>query len=814
MRRLGHWGWLLLIVPLLAGVARLRLDVEILNLLPAGLPVVEGLKLHLKHFSDARELIIAVEASDAESTESTARALAQMLREHPDLVDAVIWQPGWMGDPRDAMEIVAYTWMNQPPTLFGAWTNQLAPAHVDERLAETRERLATSLSPADLAIRSRDPFGFLELPESSGIGNAMTQQGQSAFASEDGRFRIVFVEAHPDLGSYRACRAWVAGLRAVISEGQRSGRLPAGARFRFTGRPAFVDEISGGMESDMAGSAGGTLAIIGILFWLTHRRLRPLLWLLALLLAILAGTAALGGLVFGQLNVVSLGFASILLGLAEDFGIVIYQELRSNPGLDTASLRRAVAPGILWSAATTAGAFLALNLSSLPGLARLGTLVAFGVLLATVVMLYAFLPGVHWLRRDRDKSAVDGEQAERFLLFNASRVLPAGWVWGISGVLLVTAAILLVAAGPQFDRSPNVLKPRRSEATETMEAMKRHLGRGREPMLVLVRGTTADDVGRRLAAVASRLEAGVSNGAVARYVLPTSLWPSGTHQLANRPVARWLADQRTLLRDAASRAGFTEEAFLLTDGLFAAWSRGASATNEFWPSSPMSRWIFGKFAARSPDGFIALGSVWPSTNRVATSHLVAEWEATPAGEGASLTGWELLGSTVFERVMKELPAILFWIALIVVATLWLAFRNWREVVLSLLTLGFSAALLGAVMIGLGLTWNLLNLMALPLLLGMGVDFSIHVQLAMRHHRGDRLAVRQSVGRALLLAGATTIAGFGSLGFSTNAGMGSLGIVCALGIGIALLTAVGLLPVWWTAFVSPSRGRSLTLTQHS
>jgi predicted RND superfamily exporter protein len=87
-------------------------------------------------------------------------------------------------------------------------------------------------------------------------------------------------------------------------------------------------------------------------------------------------------------------------------------------------------------------------------------------------------------------------------------------------------------------------------------------------------------------------------------------------------------------------------------------------------------------------------------------------------------------------------------------------------------------------------------MALPLLLGMGVDYSIHVQLALIRHAGDRLAVQRSVGRALLLAGATTITGFASLGFSSNAGMASLGKVCALGIGVALLTAVYLLPAWW------------------
>jgi lauroyl/myristoyl acyltransferase len=93
----------------------------------------------------------------------------------------------------------------------------------------------------------------------------------------------------------------------------------------------------------------------------------------------------------------------------------------------------------------------------------------------------------------------------------------------------------------------------------------------------------------------------------------------------------------------------------------------------------------------------------------------------------------------------------------------------------------------------------MNLTAIPLLIGLGVDFSIHIQLALRRHRGDALAVHRNVGRALLLAGSTTIAGFASLAFSSNAGLASLGRICATGIAVAMLTSVYLLPAWWRTF---------------
>src|SRR6185503_14808929 len=396
------WLWLLLVVLMAVGIARLRFDVEILNLLPKKLPVVEGLKIYQQHFSDARELIITLEAPAPDEAESSARALAQLLRSQTNLVADVMWQPPWTESPADATELIAFLWLNQPPALFGELTNRLAVTNLTNILNAAREQLATSLSPAEVALRSYDPYSLMKLPESVSNPAQSMGSGEELFVSPDGTFRLVFVDAKPDIVSYRACRSWLVDIERLIGQAQSSGKLPATTQIHFTGRPAFVTEIAGGMENDMGGSAGGTLAIIGLLFWLTHRRLRPLFALLFLLVLILAATTAIGGLFLGTISVVSMGFAAILLGLAEDFGIVIYQESRSHPELKASELRREVAPGIFWSTLTTAGAFLVLNLSVLPGLGQLGSLVAIGVILAALLMLYGYLPLLLRLRRRRD----------------------------------------------------------------------------------------------------------------------------------------------------------------------------------------------------------------------------------------------------------------------------------------------------------------------------------------------------------------------------------------------------------------------------
>src|SRR5689334_12593293 len=133
LRHPGRWLWLLLLVPVLVGLTRLRFDVEVFDLLPSSLPAVEGLKLYQEHFANSRELIITLQAPDAEAAESAAHDIATQLRGAADLVESVTWEPPWLEHPDQAAELIAYLWLNQPAEEFRQLTNRLAPA----RLADT-----------------------------------------------------------------------------------------------------------------------------------------------------------------------------------------------------------------------------------------------------------------------------------------------------------------------------------------------------------------------------------------------------------------------------------------------------------------------------------------------------------------------------------------------------------------------------------------------------------------------------------------------------------------------------------------------------
>src|ERR1051325_3583983 len=104
----GKSRWLL-IIPVIAvalGIYRLRFDVEVLNLLPAGEPVVEGLKLFQQYFANARGPILTVRGKDGESAETAAKWIAERLRKETNLVASATWEPPWLEHPEQSSELI------------------------------------------------------------------------------------------------------------------------------------------------------------------------------------------------------------------------------------------------------------------------------------------------------------------------------------------------------------------------------------------------------------------------------------------------------------------------------------------------------------------------------------------------------------------------------------------------------------------------------------------------------------------------------------------------------------------------------------
>ena len=127
-----------------------------------------------------------------------------------------------------------------------------------------------------------------------------------------------------------------------------------------------------------------------------------------------------------------------------------------------------------------------------------------------------------------------------------------------------------------------------------------------------------------------------------------------------------------------------------------------------------------------------------------------------------------------------------------------------QTLLVLLSLVLAAAFTSLTVVTLGLSLNFANLIALPLLFGLGVSSAIHVVLRWREEGRDRGPVPASTSRGVLYSALTTIASFGSLMISGHRGMVSMGYLLTIAIGYTLITTLLVLPsmVAWS-----SAGRS-------
>jgi predicted exporter len=350
------------------------------------------------------------------------------------------------------------------------------------------------------------------------------------------------------------------------------------------------------------------------------------------------------------------------------------------------------------------------------------------------------------------------------------------------------------------------LQPAHGEAQTTLDEMTAELGLPPQPLWLIVPGRDEAEVFQRLTSAEGLLNGAVAGHLIEKFLLPDTLWPRADFQIANRATAAVLGEKGPLLRDALADAGFNTNAFVLTAELVRTWARAGESQSVMWPTNQVSQWLLKRFVARTPDECLVMGLIYPATNKVDAAELTALSKIL-AQNHALLSGWELLGNATLKRVQSKMWQVVTAMVVLVLLSLWFAFRRATEIVLGLTVMCLSGLILLATMTLAGWTWNLMNLMALPLMLGTGVDYTIFIQLALRRHGGDLVAVRRSVGRALMLCGGTAVAGFGSLALSSNLGMASLGKVCAVGIGANALISIFLLPAWWRFFSPKSKVQS-------
>jgi predicted RND superfamily exporter protein/lauroyl/myristoyl acyltransferase len=431
----------LIVAPLivLAGLwaaATIRLQTELLPLMPQDLPSVRGLTLFQENFSSAQDVTVVL------TNPAAAGDLNGRLRSLPE-VEATFVLGGRQLD--SAVQSIAWMIANLPPDKFARFQSFFTPAELDRRLEIARENLAGAVDLSEAAMAQFDPLGILPwLRDEAGIAAPPLETNAAA----------ILIHSRHELRTFEQCQRFVDSVRSVV-----------GQQGLITGRPAFMAENSRTMRRDMLRMVLVAGALVALVFWLTYRSVAALLWMLPLqAISILAGVLA-ARLLFGELNVLSIGFAAILLGLGIDYCVVVYHFCATGEG-NWNRLRLAV-----WmSAATTVAAFAALHFSRFPGLNQLALLVSVGLL--TMAWLATTLLPVALRRRRESVPAWVEAASDRW----------GAWVsghrrWIVAGVLVAAGFLPAIRHYRFYDPDLRRLRPAESEAYRGLDLLQPMRGR-------------------------------------------------------------------------------------------------------------------------------------------------------------------------------------------------------------------------------------------------------------------------------------------------------------------------------------------------
>ncbi len=749
------WPRILVAVLLLAAAAwsgkTIRLETELLALLPQDMPSVRGLDGFSRQFASDREVILVADTTmPVEEREASLAILRPALAALNGVESVAVPGEEWT---THAPSLAAWAAWNLPPADFQKLTAQLTPENVNAKLAALPELLSGALDAEELALRQFDPLGLLASPD----------DGAAEEPSPPAALAITSVRP---LTEFQDCVDFCAAVQAKVA-----AVLPAGSRLLLTGRPAFTAEISQQMQRDMRLMITVAVTLAGAAFWLFYRAFRPLLWILlgqSLALALALVGARLG---IGSLNVISIGFACILLGISMDYSILVYHHFAAGFRSEAALWHR-LRHGIWFSAATTAAAFLVLAFSSLPGLRQLAVLVACGLLAAAWFATW-LLPAV-WLRRPPQTLPFLQRASDRLADFMDRR----------GRALLLITVVLAIVCGWRVLRDPaahytaniSVLQPRESRAFRGQEILT-GTDRSASDAIFLVQAPAWDAVHR----AAGELRRRFPREAVSA---TTALIPAPQHQQEN--LAHWPADIDRQLRAAFDAAELGEEWSRSTLAFCAALTNAAAAQpGAFADIAPMLARLQREDAA----GCRAVVRI-PGA---AAAPLPAAGLTIPGAEVLPVS-WVSLREEINDRSAGDLQRLGIGVAAAILLLCYAAQRSVRQVLLNVAALALALLILAALLSLTGTRLNPLSLLCLPLLCGLVVDYSLHVLMAIQHDARDFRRLYAHIGAPILLTGLASAIGFGAPMLTGQPLLQNFGLVMDLGLISAIISCLFLLPV--------------------
>lgn len=596
-----------------------------------------------------------------------------------------------------------------------------------------------------------------------------------------------------------------------------------GVTVRLTGPVAMADDEFGTVADGALLNVVLTVAAVLLILWLALRSKRLIFAVMLCLFVGLAITAALGLAMVGALNLISVAFAVLFVGIGVDFGIQLAvryrQERHFKGGLDQALISTAakIAKPLTLAATATAAGFYAFLPTAYRGVSELGLISGTGMLVAFIISITLLPALLLLLKPPPEPESVGYRQLAPVDRFMARHRVP----------ILILAALAVTAGLPlfrdlKFDFNPLNLRSNTVESVSTLLDLMHDPDTS--PNVINVLAPSVEDA----ASLAKRLDQlpEVSSTITLQTFVPED---------QNEKLAI-IADAESLLEptldppeiktppsDEETRVALNDAASaFLTDGQSEANAAIGKSLKALADADPAKRaaveaTLLGGLKLRLEE---IKASLHPEPVTLATlpEDLRQEWvskdgrarvEVRPKGDqndndtmqrfaaavlevAPNATGMPILIQESAKTIVHAFLQAGALALILITLTLFFALRRVTDVLVTLVPLLLAGVVTLELTVLFGLPLNFANIIALPLLLGVGVAFKIYYVLAWRD--GETSLLASSLTRAVLFSAATTASAFASLWLSNHPGTSSMGKLLSLALVTTLVAAVLFQPI--------------------
>ena len=634
--------------------------------------------------------------------------------------------------------------------------------------------------------------------------------------------RLIEVRPVLDFSALQPGQVSSKAIRQAASDLQLDKKYQA--RVRLTGSVPMADEEFATVQDGALENAIGTVITVLVILWLALKSARLIVAVFINLVVGLALTAAFGLMMVGALNMISVAFAVLFVGLGVDFGIqfsVRYRAERHDvPELAPALVQAAEKIGVplTLAAAAVAAGFLSFLPTDYRGVSELGQIAGVGMLIAYVTSI-TLLPALITVLNPTGEAEPIGYSAlapiDRFLQVHRVPVIVGTLAVAVLGAPLLyyltfdfdpihlrspktesISTLLALGGDPQAgSNSVNIITASLDEATSAADKLRTlpqvlevktllsFVPQDQDKKLGLIR-----DLNRQLGPALQK--PGSSKPPTdADNIAALNGMADQLNKIAGNTTGAGADAAKRLAADAVKLAQANEETRARAQNAFIApLETGIAQLRGFLTAQQISRdnlpaalkqlWV-------TPDGRARV-EVAPKgdTNdtEVLRSFARAVLAVYPNATGGPISILELSRTVV--RAFLEAG---FYALVSIAILLWIVLRRFGDVLLTLVPLLLAGVVTLEICVLIDMPLNFANIIALPLLLGVGVAFKIYYILAWRSGRTNLL--QSSLTRAVIWSALTTATAFGSLWLSQHPGTSSMGKLLALSLACTLAAAV-------------------------